>query len=34
MSNECRPATAPAIGESFDEVVLPHLDAAFGWRAG
>ena len=30
MSNErCRPATAPAIGESFDEVVLPHLDAAY-----
>ena len=29
MSNElCRPATAHAIGESFDEVVLPHLDAA------
>jgi RNA polymerase sigma-70 factor (ECF subfamily) len=25
----CRPATAPAIGESFDEVVLPHLDAAY-----
>jgi RNA polymerase sigma factor (sigma-70 family) len=24
----CRPATAPAIGESFDEVVLPHLHAA------
>jgi len=24
-----RPATAPAIGESFDEVVLPHLDAAY-----
>jgi RNA polymerase sigma-70 factor (ECF subfamily) len=30
MSNErCRPATAPAIGESFEEVVLPHLDAAY-----
>jgi RNA polymerase sigma-70 factor (ECF subfamily) len=30
MSNDlCRPATAPAIGESFDEVVLPHLDAAY-----
>ena len=30
MSNErCRPTTAPAIGESFDEVVLPHLDAAY-----
>jgi len=30
MSNGlCRPATAPAIGESFDEVVLPHLDAAY-----
>jgi RNA polymerase sigma-70 factor (ECF subfamily) len=29
MSNGLsRPATAPAIGESFDEVVLPHLDAA------
>jgi len=25
----CRPATEPAIGESFDEVVLPHLDAAY-----
>ena len=24
-----RPATAPAIGESFEEVVLPHLDAAY-----
>ena len=24
----CRPATASAIGESFDEVVLPHLRAA------
>jgi RNA polymerase sigma-70 factor (ECF subfamily) len=24
-----RPATVPAIGESFDEVVLPHLDAAY-----
>ena len=30
MSNErCRPATAPAIGASFDEIVLPHLDAAY-----
>jgi RNA polymerase sigma-70 factor, ECF subfamily len=30
MSNEpCRPATTPAIGETFDEVVLPHLDAAY-----
>ena len=30
MSNgRSRPATAPAIGESFDEVVLPHLDAAY-----
>jgi RNA polymerase sigma-70 factor (ECF subfamily) len=29
MSNgRCRPA-APAIGESFDEIVLPHLDAAY-----
>jgi RNA polymerase sigma-70 factor (ECF subfamily) len=25
----CRPATTPATGESFEEVVLPHLDAAF-----
>ena len=24
-----RPAAAPAMGESFDEVVLPHLDAAY-----
>jgi RNA polymerase sigma-70 factor, ECF subfamily len=24
-----RPATAPATGDSFDEVVLPHLDAAY-----
>jgi len=24
-----RPAKAPAIGESYDEVVVPHLDAAF-----
>jgi len=24
-----RPATAPAIGESFEDVVLPHLDAAY-----
>ena len=30
MSNElCRPATVPAIGATFDEVVLPHLDAAY-----
>ena len=30
MSNGlCRPAKAPAISESFDEVVLPHLDAAY-----
>jgi len=30
MSNElCRPATIPATGESFDDVVLPHLDAAY-----
>jgi RNA polymerase sigma-70 factor, ECF subfamily len=30
MSNaRCRPAPAPAIGESFDQVVLPHLDAAY-----
>jgi RNA polymerase sigma-70 factor (ECF subfamily) len=30
MSNErCRPATAPAKGASFDEIVLPHLDAAY-----
>jgi RNA polymerase sigma-70 factor, ECF subfamily len=30
MSNGLyRPATSPAIGESFDEVVLPHLDAAY-----
>jgi RNA polymerase sigma-70 factor, ECF subfamily len=29
MSNGlCRPATAPTIGASFDEVVLPHLHAA------
>jgi RNA polymerase sigma-70 factor (ECF subfamily) len=30
-----RSATAPALGESFDEVVLPHLDAAYRlarWR--
>jgi len=25
----CRPATTPAIGESFDDVVLAHLDAAY-----
>ncbi len=30
MSNGlCRRATSPTIGESFDEVVLPHLDAAY-----
>ena len=30
MSNGlCRPGTSPANGESFDEVVLPHLDAAY-----
>ena len=30
MSNrQHRPPTTPAIGESFDEVVLPHLDAAY-----
>jgi RNA polymerase sigma-70 factor, ECF subfamily len=30
MSNGlCRPATGPAIAESFDEVVLPHLNAAY-----
>ena len=30
MSNGLyRPATVPGIGESFDEVVLPHLDAAY-----
>ena len=29
MNNRlCRPTTAPAIRESFDQVVLPHLDAA------
>jgi RNA polymerase sigma-70 factor, ECF subfamily len=28
-SRRCRPATAPAIAESFEEVVLPHLDAAY-----
>jgi RNA polymerase sigma-70 factor (ECF subfamily) len=36
MSNErCQPAAAPAIGQSFDEVVLPHLNAAYRlarWR--
>ena len=25
----CRSVTTPAIGESFDEVVPPHLDAAY-----
>jgi RNA polymerase sigma-70 factor (ECF subfamily) len=30
MSKECcQPAPPPAIDESFDEVVLPHLDAAY-----
>ncbi|MEO8679160.1 MAG: sigma-70 family RNA polymerase sigma factor [Vicinamibacterales bacterium] len=30
MTNSfCTPSTTPATGESFDEVVLPHLDAAF-----
>jgi RNA polymerase sigma-70 factor (ECF subfamily) len=30
MSEELyRPATTPALGESFDEVVLPHLNAAY-----
>lgn len=30
LSDErCQPAAAPGIGESFDEVVLPHLDAAY-----
>ena len=30
MSNPlCRPSMSPAIGASFDEVVLPHLDAAY-----
>jgi RNA polymerase sigma-70 factor, ECF subfamily len=30
MSNgRCRPAAAPTIDESFDAVVLPHLDAAY-----
>jgi RNA polymerase sigma-70 factor, ECF subfamily len=30
MSNrQHRPSPTPAIGESFDEVVLPHLDAAY-----
>jgi RNA polymerase sigma-70 factor (ECF subfamily) len=28
-SGLCRPVTIPASGESFDEVVLPHLDAAY-----
>jgi RNA polymerase sigma-70 factor (ECF subfamily) len=35
MSNGfCRQATAPAIGGSFDEVVLPHLDAAYRLARG
>ena len=30
MSNAVsQPLTAPAMGETFDEVVLPHLDAAY-----
>ncbi len=30
MSNTfCRPMTAPAMGQSFDDVVLPHLHAAY-----
>jgi RNA polymerase sigma-70 factor, ECF subfamily len=29
MNNPPRPPTASAIGESFDDVVLPHLDAAY-----
>jgi RNA polymerase sigma-70 factor (ECF subfamily) len=30
MSNGCcQPIATPAIGQSFDEVVLPHLDAAY-----
>ena len=28
-SGRCRPSTAPTTGESFDEVVLPHLDVAY-----
>jgi RNA polymerase sigma-70 factor (ECF subfamily) len=28
-SGQCRPPTAPAIGASFDEVVLPHREAAY-----
>jgi RNA polymerase sigma factor (sigma-70 family) len=38
MSNErCPPATVSATGESFEDVVLPHLDAAYRlarWRTG
>jgi RNA polymerase sigma factor (sigma-70 family) len=35
MSNErCRPAPVPAIGQSFDEVVLPHLNAAYRLARG
>ncbi len=29
MTNACCPSAAPAIGGSFDEIVLPHLDAAY-----
>src|SRR4029453_511042 len=30
MSNSlCQPPAAPATGESFDQIVLPHLDAAY-----
>jgi RNA polymerase sigma-70 factor, ECF subfamily len=29
MSNALCPLTGPAVGQSFDEVVLPHLDAAY-----
>jgi RNA polymerase sigma-70 factor (ECF subfamily) len=36
MSNElCRPTGTPAIGASYEEVILPHLDAAYRlarWR--
>ena len=35
MNNSfCPRSTTPATGESFDEVVLPHLDAAFASPAG
>jgi len=29
MNDELRPSAAPALGESFEDVVLPHLDAAY-----